>query len=145
MLSNASKYAIRAALYLAGRQGDKTKYSAAEIANKIDVPAPFIAKLLQKMAKNNIISSSKGPTGGFFFSKTNEKKQVYDIIQLIEGRELFNSCFMGLAECTDNKPCPIHHLVEPFRKEIQEHFIKKSLPELSKEIQRKGLFLTLLT
>ena len=66
--------------------------SAVQIAEGLDIPTPFIAKLLQPLVKNNIISSLKGPKGGFYFTSVNGKKSVCDIIHVIEGKNVFKKC-----------------------------------------------------
>jgi len=143
MLSNAAKYAIRAVLFLAINSKNDSKYGAIQIAKDLDIPQAFIAKLLQKLAKGNIISSSKGPTGGFYFTKENGGNNVCKIIELIDGKGVFDKCFMGLPNCGDAKPCPVHHLVAPFKKEILEQFLHKNINQLAQEVNEKGLFLSL--
>lgn len=144
MLTNASKYAIRAVLYLAQNTNAKNKQSAVDIAKALDIPTHFIAKLLQPLAKKNIISSSKGPTGGFYFTKVNRKKNVCDVIELIEGKSVFTDCFMGLPKCGDENPCPVHHIVAPFKRELLDSFKNKTLAQFSKEIDDNNLFLSLI-
>ena len=144
MLTNASKYAIRAVLYLAQNSSVGNKYSSKDIAKNLEIPTHFIAKLLQPLAKKNIISSSKGPTGGFYFTKNNGKKNVCDIIELIEGQNVFTDCFMGLPRCGDDNPCPIHHIVAPFKKELLDSFMHKTLTQFAKEIDDNDRFLSLL-
>lgn len=143
MLSNASKYAIRAVLFLAINAKDSKKYGSIQIAEDLDVPQAFIAKLLQKMAKADIISSAKGPSGGFYFTDENGLKNVCEIIELIDGEGIFMKCFMGLPQCGDAKPCPVHHIVAPFKKQILEQFLHKNTSELAKEVKENGLFLSL--
>ncbi len=144
MLIKASKYAIRAVLFLAQNSSINKKYSSVQIAESLEIPIHFIAKLLQPLAKKNIISSSKGPTGGFYFTDINGKKNVCDIIELIEGKSVFTNCFMGLPKCSDDNPCPIHHIVAPFKKELLDSFKHKTLIQFSKEIEDNDRFLSLL-
>ena len=51
MLSNASQYAIRAVLFLANNSSATKKFSAKAIAEELEIPLHFIAKLLQQLAK----------------------------------------------------------------------------------------------
>lgn len=142
MLTNASKYAIRAVLFIAKNAKVDTKMSAIQIAEGLNIPTPFIAKLLQPLAKNNIISSLKGPKGGFYFTKENGHKTVYDIISITEGKDVFDKCFMGLPKCGDKNPCPVHYIVAAFKKELLQNFNKK-ISEFSKDIDSQGSFLSL--
>ena len=72
MLSRASKYAILSTLFLAEHSSKDKKISVKEISESIDVPSPFLAKLFQQLVRGNIISSTKGPNGGFYLTKKNK-------------------------------------------------------------------------
>lgn len=65
MFSKACTYAIRAALYLAVHAGPQARLGVKEIAEALDVPKHFLAKILQQLVRNNLVSSVKGPSGGF--------------------------------------------------------------------------------
>ncbi len=143
MLTNASKYAIRAVLFLAKCSKDNKKYGVKDIAEKVDVPVHFIAKLLQPLAKGGIISSVKGPHGGFYFTPENGKHNVCDIVNLIEGKPIFEECFMGLPECGEKNPCPVHYIVAPFKEEMLKKFKHQTLSDFAKEIEKDGSYLAI--
>jgi Rrf2 family protein len=143
MLSRASKYAILSTLFLAEHSNEKKKISVKKIADSIDVPSPFLAKLFQQLVRGNIISSTKGPNGGFFLTKANTNKNVLDIIDNIDGLSKINECFLGLAECDGSNPCPVHFIVEPFKENIMKKFRDKTIKEFAQEISDKGRVLTL--
>ena len=143
MLSNASKYAILSTLYLAQHSNEKRKISVKEIAENIDVPNPFLAKLFQQLVRGKIISSTKGPHGGFFLSEKNKQKNVLDIIDNIDGLNKLNGCFMGLHECDSTNPCPVHFIVVPFKNNIFAKFRDLTIMEFSQEIIDSKTLLTL--
>ncbi len=143
MLSRASKYAILSTLFLAEHVEEKKKISVKVIAETIDVPSPFLAKLFQQLVKGKIISSTKGPNGGFYLTKSNQKKSVLDIIENIDGLNRLNECFLGLNECDGANPCPVHFIVEPFKQSILGKFRDKTIMEFSEEIVAQGRKLTL--
>ena len=143
MLSRASKYAILSTLYLAEHSSEKKKISVKDIANRIDVPSPFLAKLFQQLVRGRIISSTKGPNGGFYLNKENEQMTVCDIIENIDGLNRLNDCFLGLDKCDADNPCPVHFIVEPFKNSILGKFRDKTIMEFAKEITDKGRVLTL--
>jgi len=143
MLSNASKYAILSTLYLAEHSNEERKISVKEIAENIDVPSPFLAKLFQQLVRGKIISSSKGPHGGFFLSEKNKQKNVLDIIDNIDGLNKLNGCFLGLNECDATNTCPVHFIVVPFKNNILAKFRDLTIMEFSKEISDKGDLLTI--
>ena len=143
MLSRASKYAILSTLFLAEHVKDNKKISVRVIAETIDVPSPFLAKLFQQLVKGKIISSTKGPHGGFYLTKMNQQKSVLDIIENIDGLNRLNECFLGLSECDGSNPCPVHFIVEPFKNSILGKFRDKNIMEFSKEIVSQGRKLSL--
>ncbi len=143
MLSRASKYAILSTLFLAEYASETNKISVKVIAESIDVPSPFLAKLFQQLVRGKIISSAKGPNGGFYLTKKNGKKTVLDIIENIDGLNRINECFLGLSECDGANPCPVHFIVEPFKNGILGKFRDKNIMEFSEEIVAQGRKLTL--
>jgi len=143
MLTNASKYAIRAVLFLSEKIENRVKMSGKEIAERLDIPEAFIAKLLQKLVKFNIVSSTKGPKGGFYMSDDNLNKHINDIILAIDNKDIFEGCFMGLPVCSDDNPCPIHHIVAPFKENLQQKFNDLNILDFAKEVKSNGTHLTL--
>lgn len=138
MLSKSSKYAIRAVLYLANHTNETHKIGSKEVAKQLGIPAPFLAKTLQELTKKNILSSVKGPHGGFFLSKKNNQKSLLDIIECIDGIEKFNQCFMGQHECNDNAPCVVHHIYMPFKNKLIDKLKTKSIIEMAKEFAKNN-------
>ncbi len=143
MLTNAAKYAIRAVLYLTEKVETKEKLSGKDISKNLDIPDAFIAKLLQKLAKAKIVSSSKGPKGGFYMNDKNLSKHITDVIFAIDNKDIFEGCFMGLPVCSDENPCPIHHIVAPFKEQLEDKFKKLTILDFAKEIRANGTHLTL--
>ncbi|MDO9039044.1 MAG: Rrf2 family transcriptional regulator, partial [Lutibacter sp.] len=96
-----------------------------------------------QLVRGKIISSSKGPHGGFFLSEKNKQKNVLDIIDNIDGLNKLNGCFLGLNECDATNPCPVHHIVVPFKNNILEKFRDITIMEFAQEISDKGTFLAI--
>ena len=130
MLSKSSTYAIRAVLYLSIHSDVEKKYSPKDIADVIDIPAPFLAKTLQLLTKNNLISSIRGRNGGFYLTKKDKFNNLMSIIEIIDGLDKFNKCLLGLSVCSDENPCPIHHAVSPFKKQLIEELTHKTINDL---------------
>lgn len=136
MLSKQSKYAVRAILYLAIYANKTNKLGSKIVAETIDVPAPFLAKILQTLARADLIRSSKGPSGGFYLSENDLSNNLLDIIECIDGLESFRSCYVGLPKCSDENPCAIHHIAAPCRdiliKELTDRTIEKFAEDTKK-------------
>jgi Rrf2 family protein len=143
MLSNGSKYAIRSILYLAIYSDITKKKGVKKIAEDLETPQPFLAKLLQQLNRNKLVSSTKGPNGGFYLAEKNKAKSVWDIIESIDGTEKFDQCFLGLSKCSDERPCPVHFIANPFKQKILEEFRDKTIFQWAEEIKKSGKVISL--
>lgn len=131
MLSKSSKYALRAVLCLAVNSDETQKLSPKAVAEKIDIPVAYLASLLQKLSKKGIVSSTKGRNGGFYLSKKNVEIPLISIIDCIDGLDRFKTCMMGLPTCSDDTPCPVHHLFVPIKTKVLEEFKTKSIKDFA--------------
>ncbi len=143
MLSNACQYAIRSILYLAMYSDENKKIGAKIVSKELETPQPFLAKLLQQLAKSKLVSSIKGPNGGFYLTKKDRNNSIWDIIVCIDGTAKFDSCFMGLASCNEDAPCPVHFTVVQFKDKLLKDFKEKTIDEFANEITKKGRVITL--
>ena len=118
MVSKTCEYAIRAMLFIAQKSKSGIKVGVKQIAGAIDSPEPFIAKILQDLGRKGLVSSAKGPTGGFFLDDEGLEQSLADIVYTVDGDKLFTGCGLGLKTCSEKKPCPIHNEFVAVRKQI---------------------------
>ena len=111
MLSNSSKYAIKGVLYLALNSDENHKIMVRDIFEVVHVPEAYLAKLLQELSRHNIISSTRGPKGGFYLSTEDRKRTLMDIVRVIDGENRVKSCVLGIQDCDMDNPCVLHKLV----------------------------------
>ena len=136
MLSNTSKYAIRAVIYLALHCEGDTKIGIKQISKELEIPTPFLGKILQTLAKHKLLSSTKGPHGGFGLGKSAHEINLMDIVEIIDGLDNFNSCLLGLKDCTkDNQHCPIHKDFAAIREQLKTLFQTQNIGELAAYIK----------
>ena len=119
VFSKTCEYAIRAVIFIAQKSENGAKIGIKDIAAGIDSPLHFIAKILQELSKRGIIESTKGPNGGFYIDKAAQKKTLADVVRAIDGDNIFNSCGLGLKNCSETKPCPLHNEFKIIRSKIQ--------------------------
>jgi Rrf2 family transcriptional regulator, iron-sulfur cluster assembly transcription factor len=143
MLSKSSKYAIKAVLFLALNSNDKKKVMVKDISEPINVPQAYIAKLLQELSRQNIISSSRGYKGGFYLSDDNKKQSIMSIVNVIDGEKNFNACMLSLKDCDEDKPCPLHKTLYPFKSNIIRNLESISIKDLALEVELGNAFLPL--
>ena len=141
MLSNSSKYAINAVLYIAIHSSELNKIGVKEIAEKLGIPFPFLAKILQSLARKNAISSTKGPGGGFWLTDKEKSASLMSIIDKLDEIEKFTSCSMSLKECSERKPCPIHHAIQPFKQELKKQLTENTIAYFAQKVIDKEAFL----
>jgi Rrf2 family protein len=134
MLSNSCRYGIRAVIYLASQPAAENKIGIRQISRDLDLPTPFLAKILQQLAKQKILSSSKGPHGGFALLKDPANITLLDIVNTIDGSDTFTNCVMHKGTCegvdVEKKVCPLHEDYEKTRSELIRLFSNKTIYDL---------------
>jgi len=98
MFSKTCEYAIRAVMFITRETKNGTRVGVKEIAEGIDSPVHFIAKILQELSKRGIVQSLKGPTGGFFMDEHALNHTLADVVTAVDGDKLFHGCGLGLSE-----------------------------------------------
>jgi Rrf2 family transcriptional regulator, iron-sulfur cluster assembly transcription factor len=141
MLSSSSKYGIRAVMYIASQPRNNGKIGIKKISEDLDLPTPFLAKILQLLAKQKILSSSKGPHGGFSLQRDPRNISLLDIITTIDGNDIFDNCIIHNMPCTsidENKlKCPIHEDYVKVRTSLIKLFTRKTIYSLVKSANRE--------
>ncbi|MBK6948094.1 MAG: Rrf2 family transcriptional regulator [Haliscomenobacter sp.] len=139
MFSKSCKYAIRAVLYMAYKTSPDQRVGVKEISDTLDVPGPFLAKLLQQLTRNNLVSSIKGPNGGFFLSEKNRNEPLRKVVDCIDGPEVFSACILGLPVCSSENPCPLHTQAFIYREGLLQMVGKKTVAEIAAQVSQEGL------
>ncbi len=135
MFSKSCEYGIRAVLFLSTNSDEEHKLGVSEMAEKLKIPKHFLAKILQQLSRNNLVSSTKGPNGGFYMSDYNQKSNLLKVIECIDGPDIFNTCILGLDECSNRNPCTFHDKVENYRKQMLMILEKDSIIETAENIK----------
>ena len=141
MFSKTCEYAIRAMIFIAQKSKDGNKVGIKEIAKGIDSPEHFIAKILQDMGRRRLLQSLKGPNGGFYLDAEALDCSLADIVKVVDGDKLFTGCGLGLKQCSETHPCPIHHEFKAVRKGIQHMLENAKLGEFTEELEKSLTFL----
>jgi Rrf2 family iron-sulfur cluster assembly transcriptional regulator len=138
MLSNTCKYAIRSVIYLAFHEQQGIKIGIKKISSDLDIPTPFLGKILQTLARHHILSSTKGPNGGFGLGMAADEIHLMDIVEIIDGVDSFNKCAIGVRYCREqNNLCAMHSRYAKMREELKSIFQTETIDKLVNDI-RKG-------
>lgn len=89
-------------IYLAVNHQENSNIGIKKISKDLDLPSPFLGKILQNLVKEGMLSSTKGPHGGFSLKKDPNDISMYDIVKVIDGESVFEDCFLGLKICEEN-------------------------------------------
>ena len=89
-----------------------------------------MGKILQTLARQGLINSAKGPTGGFFITEDQQEQPISNIVETIEGQQIFKECGLGLSQCNASHPCPIHDEYKIARDLIENLFRQKKVKDL---------------
>lgn len=141
MISKACKYGIRAAIFVASKQGEGIKLNIKQIASEVDAPEAFTAKILQVLNKHRIITSLKGPYGGFFIEEFQLEQPVINIVNAIDGMSVFRECGLGLKKCSETHPCPMHDQYKIARDALLDAFQNTTIRQLALTVNNGGSFI----
>ena len=133
MFSNSLKYSIKALSFLASNSDVDHKFNIRYIAKKSGVPPPYLGKLLQLMSKNGIVTSIKGPSGGFYLSEENKQIKLAQVVYLIDGKEKFTNCALNFNQCDLENPCPLHQFYYPLNSKFLKEIGLVLIADLAKE------------
>ena len=141
MLSKSCNYAIRSCVLIACNASIDSKMSIKAIAEQLDIPTPYLGKILQKLTRNNLINSIKGPHGGFYVEKDGANITLVKIIQVMDGLEFFTTCGLGMKECSDAHPCPVHNEYKIYKDHLWKLFNDKTVADLVRSVQKGDAYI----
>lgn len=142
MFSKSCKYAIRASIFVAKHSLEGNKIGFIEIAKEIGSPEAFTAKILQTLVRQKVLKSVKGVNGGFYIIKKNvNQTTLAQIVTAIDGENTYSGCGLGLADCSDAHPCPVHNQFKHIKKDLINMLENTNLEELALGIKSGDTFL----
>jgi Rrf2 family protein len=127
MLSQTVEYALRAALFVA--KSHPRPLPVSDIAEAVEAPRGYLAKILSDLARDGIMESSRGPGGGFRLSLDPAAFALVDIVHAIDGAEP-RRCLLGHGRCGDNPHCTAHARWAPIASDVDAFFGKTTLADL---------------
>jgi Rrf2 family transcriptional regulator, iron-sulfur cluster assembly transcription factor len=139
LLSKSCQYGVRALLYVAMESDKSKKTELVKIAEALDIPKPYLAKIMQQLVKRGLARSAKGPNGGFYMTPKEKSKNLLDAIEAIDGLGYFTHCGLGMEECDTTNPCPIHADIVKIREKMRKTFGQYSVEKIGQKI-KEGKF-----
>jgi len=141
VFSKSFGYALRGILYIALMSTRKPRVSLDEIAENLDVPRHFLGKVLKRLVKSGIISSTRGPSGGFSLNETTLSTPLTQIVEVSGDQKKLNACVLSLSICSSTNPCPLHKQAEILKREWNEVLADTTIADL---LNKQGKILKLI-
>ena len=109
MFSQTAEYALRAVACLARRPGEPM--TTRQIADASRVPAGYLAKILQALARAGVVTGQRGLNGGFLLARRPEDLTMLDVVRVADGSRRITACPLGVP---GHAPalCPLHQRLD---------------------------------
>ncbi|ATP55608.1 transcriptional regulator [Pedobacter ginsengisoli] len=134
VFSKTCEYAIRSVFFIAHRTTLGNRVGIKEIANGIDSPEHFLAKILQDLSRRGIVQSAKGPNGGFYIDERGLKRPLSEVVEAVDGKSIFTGCGLGLAYCSETSPCPLHNEFKAIRNQLKDLLEQTTIADFSESL-----------
>lgn len=128
-ISEAASIAIHTMYLLANNRN--RLYSTKEIASILDVSENHLSKVLQRLVKENMVDSIRGPKGGFKLNYNYNKITLLDIYETIDGPILSTNCLLKKPICQGN--CVLGELISSLNQKLKHYFENKKISDFIKD------------
>ena len=139
MFNKETEYALRGLIYIKLQNLMNRRPGTAEISKEIDAPPFFTAKILQRLVRIGFLESIKGKGGGFYIDPDKPDLPLKALISSTEGDRSFSGCGIGLKNCNEANPCPLHEKYAPIRDSINKLISGETVQSLAEKVLKKGI------
>ncbi|RJO70437.1 MAG: Rrf2 family transcriptional regulator [Myxococcales bacterium] len=114
MFNKSTTAAFGAMIQLAREfiENERGAITAREVARKINLPSPFVAKILTILSQHGMVLGSPGPNGGYYLARPPRKITLLEIVACFERTDPPQRCLFGPGKCEQKSACALHHKVK---------------------------------
>ena len=135
IFSRQCEYALQAVLYLAlKKNGEMT--SLRELTRALNIPYHFLGKILQQLTYRGLLTSAKGPQGGFALDPEARNITLFDIVNVIDGDSFAHVCVLGFPDCSGKQCCAVHEKWGDIRTLIKRMLASGTISEMAVRMRR---------
>jgi len=127
MISQTTEYALRAVVYLADQNGEPR--TVVQIAEVTQVPAGYLAKVMQNLSRAGLVKSQRGLNGGFTLMKPAERLSILEVVNAVDPLRRFPECPLGIAS-HGRQLCPLHRKLDDAAQLVEDAFRDTMVAEL---------------
>ena len=128
-LTTRGKYAVTASLDLAMNYEKNSYVAISEIAERQSIPAAYLEQLFRYLRKAGILTSLRGPGGGYRLTRPNSDIKIGEIIAAVERKMDATQCG-GEGNCSAGSKCLAHNLWTELNNEVDLFLMNKSLDDV---------------
>jgi Rrf2 family protein len=128
-ISEAVSLGIHAMVLIAANPG--SRLSVKEIANAFQFSAAHLAKVMQRLVKEGLLSSVRGPAGGFELAKPSHEISLLDIYEALEGTLNNHGCLLGNNICFGGK-CLLGDVINQVNDHVRQSLSDTNLAQLTR-------------
>lgn len=128
-ISRRLDYGLQLMVVLASEE-EKQPLSTASIAEKLQMPLPFMHQIAHTLMQNGLIKAKPGPRGGLFLSRQAREITLLQIVQALEGPVVLNPCLDGQEGCSYTNGCTSQFFWSDLQQKIVLHLESVSLDQL---------------
>lgn len=132
MLTRGGEYAVRCVLYLSMQEVGRI-VPKKEIASAMDIPASFLAKVAQVLAKSRIINIHQGSGGGYTLALRPGDVSLLQVVEALEGEIFLNACIMSPDMCQRSPQCGVYKAWRRARDRLRETLAEVDFEQLSRD------------
>jgi Rrf2 family protein len=130
-LTRAADYGIRVMVYLASLP-DEARVLLPALAQATETPESFLSKILQALARADLLVSRRGKSGGFAILPRGRQASMYEVIAAIDGPICLNVCLTGGSHaCERSEGCPAHPVWARAQRAMLEILTRASIAEMA--------------
>ena len=129
-LSRESEYGLKALSVLAAQTEGKVMLLK-EIAEAGHLPSGFLAKVFQKLTGHNIVRSHRGAIRGYSLARPANQTNLREILEAIEGPEVFERCLFWEHRCGHGNPCYLHREWSQIKPQFLTRIERMTLADLA--------------
>jgi Rrf2 family protein len=129
LFSKTQEYAVQALIHLALTPA--VFRLNRDVADHLEVPGPYLAKVLKRFARLGYLDSAKGRGGGYRIRKRALDASIREVVAVADGNDPFTGCVIGLNKCSHHAACPMHDRWMPLRDRMSTLLQQQSIAELA--------------